>query len=168
MASKDGIDWNAIRAEYIAGGIGQRKLAEKHGVKYAALRDKCCAEGWVSKRQEAQRKIIADAVQKTANAVADNAVIAQRIHRKLLLRLERALDDLPKETGTRVYTDEIGAGVDKKGKPVKRQSGIEYKLRDLTAAYKDLTADIMPEQGKGNELLQSLYDLEQRRRDDGD
>ena len=42
------IDWTAIRAEYISGGIGQRKLAEKHGVKYTALRFHADSEGWTA------------------------------------------------------------------------------------------------------------------------
>lgn len=31
------IDWNAIRAEYIGGGISQRKLAKKYGVSDTTL-----------------------------------------------------------------------------------------------------------------------------------
>ena len=37
-----------------------------------------------------------------------------------------------------------------------------YKLRDLTAAFKDLTADMQMPESAANPLLQSLYDLERR------
>ncbi len=37
-----------------------------------------------------------------------------------------------------------------------------YKLRDLSAAYKDLTADMTQTETAGNELLQSLMELERR------
>ena len=37
-----------------------------------------------------------------------------------------------------------------------------YKLRDLTAAFKDLTADMQMAENAVNPLLQSLYDLERR------
>ena len=33
---KKRVDWNAVHAEYIGGGISQRKLAEKYGVTLAA------------------------------------------------------------------------------------------------------------------------------------
>ena len=74
--SKERVDWNAIRAEYIAGGISQRKLAKKYGLTYAALRNKAEIEGWVSLRDDVQRKSNAEATQKTAEAAADNATIA--------------------------------------------------------------------------------------------
>lgn len=39
-----------------------------------------------------------------------------------------------------------------------------YKLRDLAAAYKDLTADMVTTETAGSELLQSLMELERRSR----
>lgn len=35
-----------------------------------------------------------------------------------------------------------------------------YRIRDLTAAYRDLTADMVQTEEAGNELLQSLIALE--------
>ena len=37
-----------------------------------------------------------------------------------------------------------------------------FRIRDLTAAYKDLTEDMQANESKTNELLQSLLDLERR------
>ena len=83
------IDWNAIRAEYIAGGIGQRALAAKHGVSYSTLRRRSEHEGWTNAREEAGRIASAKTAQKTANAVADNA---SKLEKARGLLIDRALD----------------------------------------------------------------------------
>lgn len=140
------IDWNAIRAEYIGGGISQRKLAAKHGIKYQLLRDRSIAEGWVDMREAAQSKSIAKAEQKTAEAAADNATIAQDIKKKLLLRLQRIEEKYPLDA-TEVRTRQ-------------GNSTAIFRIRDLTAAYKDLTEDMQLTQNAANDLLQSLIELE--------
>lgn len=122
------IDWNAIRAEYIGGGISQRKLAKKYGLTYAALRNKAEIEGWVSLRDDVKRKSNAEATQKTAEAAADNAVIAADIKKRLLLRLKRIEEKYPLDA-TEVRTRQ-------------GNSTAIFRIRDLTAAYKELTEDI--------------------------
>ena len=81
------IDWNAIRAEYIGGGISQRKLAAKYGVSPDGLMQKANREGWKRDRDKAVSKGIAESQQKSADAIADNAVIAADLKKRLLLRL---------------------------------------------------------------------------------
>jgi predicted component of type VI protein secretion system len=157
------IDWDKIRAEYISGGIGQRKLAEKYGVKYTALRFHADGEGWTAEREAARQKAIKITTQKTAEAAADNAAIAQGIKRKLLLLLDRKTDELVKEmlAGTTIRKSETENTFDDHGNIVKvTDSQTEHKIRDLTAAYKDLTADMQQQTSANNELLQSLYELE--------
>ena len=136
------IDWNAIRAEYIGGGISQRKLAKKYGMTYAALRNKAEIEGWVSLRDDVQRKTNAEATQKTAEAAADNATLAQDFRKRLLLRLLRIEAKYPFDA-TEIRTHE--------GK-----STVTFRIRDLTAAYKDLTEDL---QGIGTDKNAPIYDL---------
>ena len=142
------IDWNAIRAEYIGGGISQRKLAKKYGLTYAALRNKAEIEGWVSLRDDVQRKSNAEATQRTAEAAADNATIAADIKKRLLLRLQRIEAKYPFDA-TEIRTHE--------GK-----STVTFRIKDLTAAYKDITEDIQTGSNATNELLQSLMVLERR------
>ena len=148
IEDKKRIDWNAIRAEYIGGGISQRKLAAKHGIKYQLLRDRSIAEGWVDMREAAQSKSIAKAEQKTAEAAAENATIAADMKKRLLLRLSRIEQKYPFDA-TEIRTHE--------GK-----STVIFRIRDLTAAFKDLTEDIQAGSNATNELLQSLLDLERR------
>lgn len=50
------VDWNAIKAEYIAGGIGYRKLAEKHGVSFSTLSQRAMREKWTDLQKKANDK----------------------------------------------------------------------------------------------------------------
>lgn len=141
------IDWNAIRAEYIGGGISQRKLAKKYGIAEGTMLDRANKEGWKALRNQATIKSITQTEQKTAAAAADNAVLAADIKRRLLLRLSRAEQKFPLDA-TEVRT-QVGKSI------------AVFKIRDLTAAYKDLTED-MAGTSADNALLQSLLDLERR------
>lgn len=145
-------DWSAIRAEYIAGGISTRKLADKYGVSYNTLKYRAKVEGWTSDAKKVYRKVTAELPQKVAvnavNAAADNATIAESIKKELLLRLKRTAESFPQDA-TEIKTTA-------KGKTVK------YSLRDLAAVYKDLTSDMTQGSSGASELLQSLYDMEHR------
>lgn len=122
------IDWNAIRAEYIGGGTSYRKLAEKHQVSFMVLKTRAKKEDWPGLRTQAEHKASTEATQKTAEAAADNAVIAANIKKRLLLRLSRMEQKYPYDA-TEVRTHD--------GK-----NTVTFRIRDLTAAYKDLTSDM--------------------------
>ena len=157
------INWDKIRAEYIAGNTSYRKLAKKHNVPISNLTRVARNEHWTQLREKARSKAVTKQIQKTAASAADNAVTAQRIKAKLLARLEKEIDSLPAEQiGTASFHQTETFKLDSNGKPVKERIIIEIKLRELTAAFKDLTSDILPEQGESNELLQSLILLERR------
>ena len=136
------IDWNPIRAEYIGGGISQRKLAKKYNLSETTLMKKANAEGWHQLRTKAESRSTAQAQQKTAEAAADNAVIAADIKKRLLLRLKRIEEKYPFDA-TEIRTHE--------GK-----STVTFRIRDLTAAYKDLTDDI---QSIGTDKNAPIYEL---------
>lgn len=158
------IDWNVIRAEYIAGGTSYRKLAKKHNISVNTLSPIATAEGWPKLRQAAQDKATAKSIQKTAEIASDNATIAARIRTKLLRKLEREIDALPDMLGSETRNSVTENEFSQDGRRIQKvkEAAKSYRLRDLAAAYKDLTADMaMPEQA-GNELLQSLLELERR------
>ena len=121
-------DWERIRAEYIAGGISLRDLAQKHGVTKSAIGRRASSESWTDERDKTGTKVRQKTedliVSRQSEAYAENADIAERIRMKLLERLEREIDALPESIGTRLSRD-----------------GKECKLRDLTGAYLDLTRD---------------------------
>ena len=139
-------DWTAIRAEYIGGGVTQRELAAKYDIPWQTLRDKANREGGAKDRETARNRIGTESVQRTVEAAADNATLAADIKRRLLQRIADTEDAFPKNT-TEYKTYSKGVTT-------------VYKLKDLTAAYKDLTADMTPTNAEGSELLQSLIELE--------
>ena len=140
------INWHKVRAEYIA-GTSQRKLAEKYGCNRAAIERRCRLEKWSEARNDARAKVQEKIIQKTAEKAADNATIAADLKKNLLLRLQRIEEHYPMDA-TEVKT-KIG------------NSWAVYRIRDLTAAYKDLTEDLQTA-SNGNELLRSLLELERR------
>lgn len=153
------MDWNAIRAEYLGSDISQRQLAEKYAVSVNTLMRKANKEKWMKQRTATYSKATEIVQQKTANAMAENSVIAARIKAKLLKQLEREIDALPENIGSEtrktVIDNRFGDGKDKKsavyGQVVhSEEMSRSYKLRDLTAAYKDLTADMPKENSADN------------------
>jgi hypothetical protein len=136
------VDWNAIRAEYIGGGTSYRKLAEEHQVSFMVLKTRAKKEDWPGLRTQAEHKARTEATQKVAEAASDNAVIAADIKKRLLLRLKRIEEKYPFDA-TEIRTHE--------GK-----STVTFRIRDLTAAYKDLTDDI---QSIGTDKNAPIYEL---------
>lgn len=131
-------DWNDIQAEYVSGGISQRALAEKYKVSFNTLQKRARKEEWNKKRQEVYDKSTEKLLQKTANAVSDNAAIAQRIKQKLLKRLEKEIDELPEHLGSETYSEVVAK--DKKGN--RTTKGRRYRLNDLAQSYKTLVGDL--------------------------
>lgn len=92
------------------------------------LKTRAKKEDWPGLRTQAEHKASTEATLKTAEAAADNAVIAANIKKRLLLRLSRMEQKYPYDA-TEVRTHE--------GK-----NTVTFRIRDLTAAYKDLTSDM--------------------------
>lgn len=106
---------------------------------------KANAEGWATLRRDADSKSVAIAQQKTAEAAADNATLAADIKRRLLERLKRIEAKYPLDA-TEVRS--------RNG-----NSTAIFRLRDLTAAYKDLTEDMPKAQAADVEDLSPLVEL---------
>lgn len=89
------VEWTKIKAEYIAGGISYRKLAEKHGVSFNTLKDIAVREGWNDLKQQAHNR----ATTKIVNVVSDkNAKIDDKYFRlvdKLFDKAEEVIDNTP-------------------------------------------------------------------------
>ena len=119
---KTGVNWRTIKAEYIAGGISQRKIAEKHGVPFGTLQKRARLEKWNAKRRNAEDKEVEKVIQKTAEEVADNAVLLQKIKAKLLRKLDQMVDQYP-EAGV--------AELKIKGKGIEQV----YRMKDIAAVY---------------------------------
>ena len=146
IGNKNGVNWHKIRAEYI-GGASQKSLSEKYGVSRSVIAKHCRNEKWTDARNTAKSVVEQKVIQKTADLAADNATIAAGIKRKGLMLLDKLFDDFAQYTATEY----------RKTTP---NTATVKRLRDLTAAYKDLTGDLATSSNGTNELLQSLIDLE--------
>ena len=115
------MNWRKIKAEYIAGGISQRKIAAKYGVPFGTLQKRARVEKWNVKRQGAEDAMVEKVTQKTAETVADNAVLLEKIKTKLLQRLDEMVDTFPTKAQEMKLKDK----------------GIEtvYRMRDIAAVY---------------------------------
>ena len=94
--------------------------------------------------------------QKTANAASENAAIAQRIKAKLLRKLEKEIDALPESIGSETRNSVIEK-THEKGASRMKEATKAYKLRDLTAAYRDLTEDM--NLNTSTEQVRSIIDV---------
>jgi transposase-like protein len=76
------VDWNTLKAEYIAGGISYRELAEKYGVSQSTLRQRAAREKWSEQkntvRTEVEQKMI-DTIsdEQTEQAVSAASLISK-------------------------------------------------------------------------------------------
>jgi len=116
------VNWRKIKAEYIAGGISQRALAEKHGVSLKTIERRAQREKWTAKRKNADRKAVEKVAEKTAEIVADNATLCERIKTKLLLRLDAMVDAFPTGNAQEVKMKQEG-------------TEIIFRMRDIAAVY---------------------------------
>ena len=126
------INWHKIHAEYVAGGISQRKLAQKYKIPWSTLEKRAAREKWATDREQARTKVMEDAVQIAADSVANNAVLVAEIKRKGLETLNRLLDQF-NELNCTEHRDITKTSVDIK------------RLKDITSALKDLTDDMPKE-----------------------
>ena len=142
-----GVSWRKIKAEYIAGGISQRALAEKHGVPLPTLARRAKKEKWTAKRKAADNKAVEKISEKTAEIVADNATLCEQIKTKLLQKLATMVDQFP----------DRGAGELRKKDP----DGTEliYRMKDSAAVYEALSDKIPKGQSADIEDLSPIAEL---------
>ena len=87
------MDWNKIKAEYIAGGTSYRKLAKKYKVSHTTLTKVAGREGWVEARHQADIKKTSKMVNdvSTKNAKIDDTYF--RCVDKLMKKAEELIDN---------------------------------------------------------------------------
>ena len=89
------MDWNRIKAEYIAGGTSYRKLAKKYGVPFSNLKNIAVKEQWTQLREQAKNEQDSKLVESIGkrNAKIDDKYF--RLVDKLLERAEALIDITP-------------------------------------------------------------------------
>ena len=85
------VDWNKIKAEYIAGGISYRKLAEKHEISRSKLQARATSEGWVDLKSQAQAKTEAKLVDSISDQSAKTTVTIYSVAEELLGKISSML-----------------------------------------------------------------------------
>lgn len=87
------MDWNKLKAEYIAGGTSYRKLAEKYDISFAILRRVAERENWTKLKTQAKQKADTKIVNSVAKDMSKNAVKINDVADKLLDKIVLLLDE---------------------------------------------------------------------------
>ena len=136
MARRSDIDWEAIEADYRAGALSERKVAEKHGVSYSTLRGKIKAEGWtrdLSRMVEhATKAAMIEKAKKDAERAAQSA------------QAEQSAQGIGAEIGARC-ADKVISGVQA---TANQRVAVLTRHQEAARAGADLAASII------NELVQ--------------
>lgn len=133
-------DWLKIKTEYITTDTSYRKLAEKYGVHYQTICARSKAEGWMLLREQYRNKVITKTVEKNAEKTANQAAKVGALADKLLVKLERAIDELDLQVTTHKIRTERGNTEETTEFRVAVPGGTVDRagLRQLTGALRDL------------------------------
>lgn len=133
-------DWQAIKTEYITTDTSYRKLAQKHGVRYATLQARAKEEKWTELRDQHRTRTVSKTLTKISNKQADKLARIEGITDKLLNKLEKAVDELDLEIVKKKVKVEDGLTETTTETMEAIEGGIVDRtgLRQLTAALKDL------------------------------
>ena len=85
------MDWNKLKAEYIAGGTSYRKLAKKYGVSFSSVRFKAEQEKWTDLKAQAQHSANTRIVESIVEDSTKNAVSIDNVADKLLDKITSML-----------------------------------------------------------------------------
>lgn len=88
------MDWNKLKAEYIAGGTSYRKLAQKYDIEYHSLQRIATKEGWAKLKSQAKAKSEAKMVDTIAKDISKKSVKINDVADKLLDKIIYLLDEL--------------------------------------------------------------------------
>ena len=86
------MDWNKLKAEYIAGGTSYRKLAKKYDIEYHSLQRIATKEGWAKLKSQAKAKSEAKMVETIAKDMSKKSVKINDVADKLLDKIVCLLD----------------------------------------------------------------------------
>ena len=89
------MDWNKLKAEYIAGGTSYRKLAEKYkdeGVTFDNLKNIAVKEGWAKLKEQAKDKATTKMVDTIAKDISKKSIKIDDVADKLLDKISHLLE----------------------------------------------------------------------------
>ena len=153
------MDWKKLKAEYIAGGISYRKLAEKYGVPRSNIERRAKAEKWSELRRQADVKAEARLIESVSkqNTKIDDKYF--RLVDKVLDKTETVIDEMPMwEVGT---IREMAMAL----KYLKECKGVksEADLREQEARINKLRREAEKDDGGAVEIAVTFGDKEEHR-----
>lgn len=92
------VEWQKIKAEYLAGDTSYRKLAKKYGLTLAVLRNVAEREEWVKLKAQAQHKTNTKIVNAVSDKEAKKAIDIIDVADKLLGKMAELMDAVPLDT----------------------------------------------------------------------
>ena len=145
------VDWKEIKAEYIAGGIGYRKLAEKYGVSFSTLSQVAKREKWTDLRQRTSDKTDTDLVKSIGQRNAKRSAKINALADKLLDKIGEfmSLDALDGKS-----IKNISSAL----KDIKDIKGIksDIDLKEQEARIAKLQKEVMEEEKRDNEIIVTI------------
>lgn len=149
-------DWLKIKTEYITTDTSYRKLAEKYGVHYQTICARSKAEGWILLREQYQNRTVIKTIEKISDKTACQAAKVGDLADKLLIKLEKAIDELDLQVTTHKIKTERGSTEETTEFRVAVPGGTVDRagLRQLTGALKELKF-----------IKDEISDLERRERE---
>ena len=161
------VDWNKIKAEYIAGGTSYRKLAEKYGVPRSNLERRAKNEKWTELRRQAEVKAEANIIQN----IAENNVKIDRKYfslvDKLMKKTEEVIDNTPLWNATLLKEMATALKYLKECKGVKSEADIreqEARIKNLETRSAD--SGTVDDKQTGVLILPAIIDMPEPVEDD--
>jgi transcriptional regulator with XRE-family HTH domain len=141
------VDWKAIKAEYIAGGIGYRKLAEKYGVSFSTLSQVAKREKWTDLRQQTSDKTDTDLVKSIGKRNAQRSAKINDLADKLL-------DKIGEFMSLDVLDGKSIKNISSALKDIREIKGIKSNidLREQEARIAKLQKEALAEEKQDNEI----------------
>lgn len=146
------IDWEIIRADYIAGGLSVRELVERYNVSFGTIKRRCKEEKWVELRKKRKPFVDTNLCNRVNDKQITNVEIMEDITTKMLKKIEKAVDEcdlvmveeITKTKSIEFEEDEIGRKlpktVEKTNKAITSKRCIIDKagIKQLTSALRDI------------------------------
>ncbi len=135
------MDWNKLKAEYIAGGTSYRKLAKKHGVSFDKLKNVAVKEGWAKLKEQAQDKATTKIVNSISKDIAKKSVEINKVADKLLNKISETIDAMETLNSQSIknFTSALKDIKDIKG--IKSEIDLREQEARIDKIRKDIEAD---------------------------
>ena len=134
------MDWNKLKAEYIAGGTSYRKLAEKYKVSFNTLKTIAIKEKWAELKQQANNDATTKMVNTIAKDISKKSVKIDDVADKLLDKISDILENFELDTQSiKHLTSSLKDIKDIKG--IKSKLDIKEQEARIDKLRKDVEAD---------------------------